>query len=517
MAEREMVASLMIKSSAEALNVLKLVKSMQGDACDRIRSLLFDKQLEFIDDQCRWKAADCSRRAGKTFTVGAYLLWMAYKFPGCNCLYLARSRTRAKEIVAKDVFGEIIDKLKLQDIEFVSSELRLKNGSRIGIAGADADKRQISNVVGTKYRLVCLDEGQYWSANLWKTVNEGLRNAMQDQAGTITMIGVPSSGHGFFYDVVTKQRDAETGKVRYPAWSVHKWHATDNPHQREAYLKDVEEIRQTDPGYLLTPTFRQQYLGEWVVDPDSRCYAFTDKANRCDQVPGFDPTDPDNSAWQRDYEWSCGMDTGFFPDPMGFVVMCHRKDRKDQHLYIVESHKQLKMSVDEVGAFAKQLESRWPISQYVCDPANANIFNELQKRFDMPMRKADKMEKTKFMGLLNDDVVSGKLQIVGSRANSLVQELKELVWKASEKGAKRAEDPSCDNHLTDSLLYGWRDCWHYQRPAPPPEKQDDSIEATMKREEEMLVRRHRGTGDPIQNLYEDFKPSIFNNVNGSEW
>ncbi len=49
----------------------------------------FPAQANFIKDPSRLKAAFCSRRAGKSSSVGRLAYQTALDFPGCNILILA--------------------------------------------------------------------------------------------------------------------------------------------------------------------------------------------------------------------------------------------------------------------------------------------------------------------------------------------------------------------------------------------------------------------------------------------
>lgn len=485
-----------VRSHREVELILREARR-RGVGSTSLLGLAFDKQRRFIDDPSRFKVAVCTRRAGKTFGVGLYLLLTALSYPNSNCLYLARSRGAAKNIIVKDVFNDIIERLGLKDsIEYNMGELSLtlSNGSVIRIAGADADHRQIANLVGVKNKLVIIDEAQYFSSNLWRIVYEGLQFTLQDQQGTIVLLGVPTSARGFFYDVCTRQIDHESGRVRYPGWSIHTWSALDNPHQVEAYSADLKQMLLTDPLFMQTPTFKQQWLCEWADNPDARCYGFTDERNRIDKLPGK----------PEDYVWLCGMDVGFKPDPMAFVVMCYRRDMSDQALYIVYAHKQTEMSIDAVEAFRRGLELRWPIGEYVIDAHNRNVFNELTSRFSMPLVDAQHPHKVEFIRLLNDDITTCKVLLVGHEADGLAKEWMNLVWDESDP-ERIVPDPACQDHLADAALYGWRRSQHYFKAPVKHTEQALTLDQQMDAEERRLMARtRRKANDRVGSLYAEF-------------
>lgn len=75
-----------------------------------LRSSLFSKQQDFIDDPAKLKVALCTRRAGKSYgCAGIYMAITCVENPGCNCLYMATTRESAKKIILKDIL-KVIDK-----------------------------------------------------------------------------------------------------------------------------------------------------------------------------------------------------------------------------------------------------------------------------------------------------------------------------------------------------------------------------------------------------------------------
>jgi hypothetical protein len=475
MAEKRAVGHGM--TSAQALQVLN-EKRRRETAKHGLIDAAFGQQRAFIEDPCRMKSALCTRRAGKTYGTGLYLFREALLNPGVNCLYLARSYGSARDMIGKDILFQINKQFQLDmQVNYARMELTLPNGSVIYVAGADANQGQMHKVVGRKYRLVVIDECQYWSDNLWKIVYEGLQPTMVDWQGTICLIGVPTAARSFFYEVTDKVRDPHTGELLHPGWSVHKWSGLDNPFQADHYRSEIAKIRRENPRFMLTPTFRQQWLGEWVDDPDARCYRFDEKVNRIDHLP--DELDS--------YHWVLGVDVGW-NDPMGFVVAAYSKKNKDQCLYIVHAFKQDQMLMDEIADKVHELEARWPISQYVIDGANKNVMMELQKRLKIPFQDAKKMGKVEFIHLVSDDLQSARIKVVGNEADGLADEWMKLVWDKSNP-AKIVPNSACQDHLSDAFLYAWRHCYHYIKPQVADVKPERGTDEWCKEIEAKLAER----------------------------
>lgn len=475
-------------TSAQAMAILG-EKRRRETAKTGLLDAAFDQQRAFIEDESRFKAALCTRRAGKTYGMGLYLFREALLNPGVNCLYLARSYGSARDMITKDILFQINRQFNLgMDINYARMELTMPNGSVIYVAGADANASQMHKVVGRKYRLVVIDECQYWSNNLWRLIYEGLQPTLVDWQGTVALIGVPTAARAFFYEVTDRVRDPHSGEILHPGWKVHKWSGLDNPFQADHYKSDLAKIKRENPRFLLTPTFRQQWLGEWVDDPDARCYRFDEKVNRVEHLPGD----------VQDYHWLLGVDVGW-NDPMGFVVCAYNKRNKDQCLYVVHTHKQDKMLMDEIADKIHELEAQYPISQYTIDGANKNVMMELVKRLKIPFQDAKKQGKVEFIHLVTDDLMSGRIKLVGDGADALAGEWMKLVWDKTNP-AKIVPNTACEDHLSDAFLYAWRHCYHYVKPQVAEVRPEKGTDEWCREIETKLAERLKQEQDNPESL-----------------
>jgi len=413
--------------------------------------LAFSQQRELIEDTSRLKAACCTRRAGKTFGVGLYIWHTALNNPGCTILYLSLTRQSAKEIVMRDVL-ERLDRELGTGVRFNYSELTLTfpNGSIVYINGADTSDRRHEMFAGKKYKLVIIDEAQYWKSSLFSLIREKLGPAMSDVRGTICMIGVPDAAKGFFWEVCTGAR-GPTGALLNPGWTVHNWSAADNPHMRRQWQADLDEMLDRDPGFCDTATFKMQWLGQWVDDPGARVYPFSYERNTCGDLPGD----------IRDYRWILSVDTGWDPDPTAVVLSGWNPKSSDGTLYIVHCHKETRLTEDQLAAHIHELEKRYQIGTYVIDPSNGRVVETLQGRLGIPFIAADRHSKAQFIGMMRGDIEAGRVKVVrNDRTEALLDEWNDLVWDRRDPQKPR-ENSSFDNHLSDAALYGWRRAFHW--------------------------------------------------------
>lgn len=412
----------------------------------------FHQQRKFIEDPCKLKAALCTRRAGKTYGVGLYIFKEAIQNPGCSILYLGLSYQSAKRIVMKDVFQVIAKKFGL-DVKFNWSDLSLTfpNGSVVYISGADANEKQHAKLLGQKYRLAIIDEAAEWKTDLINLIYSTLKPAMVDHGGTIAMVGVPGNIMGFFYEVTSFQVDKVTGKLMYPGWKVHRWNAFDNPHIADKWEAEIEELKERNPLFLNTPIYKQQFLGEWVVDPDALCYKFSEKDNLIDALP----EDP------KKYDYVLGVDLGW-NDPTAFVVCAYRTD--ENRLYVVHASKQKHMLPTDIAERVRELEAEFPINKWIIDGANLQLVQDLRIRmgiaFEAAVKGTSAMRKRDYIHLASADLLQRNIMVLDKGCDDLVAEWKKLVWDKTDKYNPR-EHQACDNHCADAFLYAYNACYAF--------------------------------------------------------
>jgi hypothetical protein len=423
----------------------------------------FADQREFIEDTARRKAACNPRRSGKSWMMALYMLHVALSAPNSRVLYLALTKSEAKNIILKDVFAKLDEAFNL-GIEVNLSDLTLSfpNGSTIRIDGADSSARRHGMFTGVDYDLVVIDEAQFWQTEMVQLIGK-LEPAMVKRRGTICMIGVPDPLKTFFWEVVTDQRSPE-GKPLRPGWSVHRWDTSANPHIAQQWAEELAQKLAENPGFVNTVEYKNQWLGLWVDDDSMQCYRYSEKRNWLATLP---PSSIDNDgnpipAKLEDYTWVLGADIGWSPDPFAFVVMGWKRDLSDHTLYITSAHKQTEMLNDDVKAYVDALRKTYKFSRYIIDGANGNVVADLQKRLHLPFEKADKggmahNQKVPWIHMMSDDLLSARVKLVGSDVGALSDEWEKLTWDAKTG----LESKSAANHCADAALYGWKNAYNY--------------------------------------------------------
>lgn len=411
-------------------------------------------------DPAKLKVVLCTRRSGKTYGAGLWLVEGAHLTPGSSSLYVALTRASAKRIMWRDVL-KVIDREKKLGGRFNETELSVTfpNGSAIYLLGLDADEGEKEKALGQKFRRVAVDEAASYSIDLNELVFGVLKPAVADYRGEIALIGTPGNfKRGLFFDLTKGQDPGASGTWEAAGWSGHRWSAFDNPHIREKWVEEIADLKRMNPRIEETPLFQQHYLGRWVIDDTQLVYRYEPGRNDFGgKLPAF--------AGRGRWHYVLGIDLGFADSTAWSVCAYHDLDRT---LYVVETDKAERLDITDVAVRTRALAARYEFDALVVDGANKQAVEEMRRRHDLPLRAADKTGKVDFIELMNGDFISGRIKLDPVRCAPLVEEYAGLIW--DERSTKREEHPAAPNHVCDATLYAWRHCYAYlaQTPAALP-------------------------------------------------
>ncbi len=436
------------------------------------------EQAAFIRDPARLKLAFCTRRAGKSFGEGRYLVQEASSQPNVSCLYIALTRDSAENIMWRDVLKRLDVELGL-GASFNETKLRmtLPNGSTIRLLGLDVDEDEKNKLLGGKYKLVVIDEAASFTIDLNALVYETLKPAVADLRGTICMSSTPTNIHaGMFFDMTKDQDPMRPGRWNFEDWSCHRWGYEQNPYVREQVEADIAELIAKKPRIELTAGFRQHWRGNWAIDTTKLVYKFDAAVNTFSgQLPKV-----------RRGEWHnvLGIDTGH--KATAFTLVAYQDHLPE--LYIIESWKRRGMDITAMAAVEKSYRARFPIDIVVVDGANRQAVEEMNNRHGCQLVAADKKDKFEFIDIMNDDLIQRRIYVSTAeweperiaeftdlgrcgapeyvnkqKCGLLMDEWRQLVVDERKllRTRKREEHPNCENHCADSALYPWRQTYPY--------------------------------------------------------
>jgi len=458
--DREIYEALALRSDGKTVANRAQKRVQQSNALN-LGKTLFKQQVDFIKDPSRRKAAICSRRSGKSYAAGRYLIKEALEDEGTTCVYIARTREAAKRILWSSL-KEANQMFRL-NIKFNNADLiaTFPNQSKIMFTGAN-DASDVDKLRGAAFSLAVLDEAAFFNINLRELVNEVITPALLDRDGSLVMISTPNSlCHGFFYDITEK------GEYNF---SIHRWTVKDNPYMKHAVRAIQEDIRN---GILNPedPSYKREYLGIWVRDDQEIVYRYGEKNLFEDR--------PDSNEW----EYILGIDLGYH-DATAFVVVAFSNDYPN--LYVIDEYKQTKMLTSEVGEKIKRFMNDYSFTSIVMDTGGGSsrmLLEEFKQRSGIPVKPARKTgDKVGMIKLMNSDLQSGKIQV--HHGLELLQEWDKLQFNK----AKTAEDKRFDNHLSDACLYAWMESRHYLYEEAPFEPIKGSKEWWKRYEDEIEQR-----------------------------
>jgi hypothetical protein len=400
-------------------------------------------QLKFIRDPAKRKTARCSRRAGKTYAVGADLVADGLRYPD-PLAYIGLTRLSAKKIL----WDELVKwnaSLGLE-IEFNISELTatFPGHAKLFVGGADTP-RDIERWRGMRFRKIVIDEAGSFGPHIKTLIEEVLSPTLMDLDGVLSMTGTPTAScRGIFHD-------ADVGAL--PGWSAHHWTWHDNPHVSQTWVAE-EMTRRGITEH--DPIAQREFYGRWHRGDGRLVYKYTDD-NLFDGLPEA-----------SDWTYLLGVDLGYWDD-CAFAVGAYSSEQAA--LYIVDQFKRPKMTVDQVGAMIAQLDQQYDIVNVVMDTGGLGktIAETLNERGGLPtIIPAMKTEKMAHVAMFNGDLHKGIMKV--RRGSAVTREWDELQFTEDGK-----EDPTQPNHLSDAVLYAWRHGRQFlheqpaEGPSMPPE------------------------------------------------
>lgn len=455
------------------LRAAEAKRRAQNERLDRIRALAFDKQIAVIDDPSPLKAVLCTRRSGKSMTVGLDTCLSMEESPGASHLVIGLTRESIKRIYWKDVLHVINDTAAL-GYEFNRSELSMRapNGSVCYFVGVDSSEDEKRKILGQKFKKVWCDESGEYRIDLNDLIYQTLKPAVSDYRGSIGLTGTPDDYLGpvddpYLFYAVTRDGYDPVNDKKHGGWSPHRWSAFDNPYMREAHQRELDEIEKFRPEFKQTTKYLTHYLGKWPSVSDKLVYKFDEVRNGIDAAPVC-----------TSFVVACDLG---FNDATSFVVLGWREH--DPNLYVLSATKKTELTFDEVAHQLTALRATFKSARLVIDGANKQGVEHMRRIYSLPLEAAEKSGKYDYIRMMNTDLQMGRIRVLRGECVDLSNEWRSLEW---DKRDPRKEDESLQNHCSDAALYGWRLARHFFAQPEKPAKPTVDSEAAFERD---ILRR----------------------------
>lgn len=464
-----------------------------------------EKQREFILDPCRFKSADCTRRAGKSYGIAIAMVRQCLLTPRSNVLYLCINRQQAKEIILDAAVIPILKRcgaFPFVDVRVSETGIRFQNGSRIIIRGGDSQKDEGRKFVGSRYKLVVVDEGGLWRNDQDELLMRFIGPGLAEVQGTAMMIGVPGNRENMFSDISTGAT-TPSGELKYGLWKRFHWSHQDNTTVADgsdgttvaqAMAQEMADLARANPGIEQTTAFRQEYLGEWCIDSNQLCYPFDEKLYTVSELPF--PKDQ--------YAWVLGMDLGF-DDATSFVVAgWHPAEKRvvlahaEEASGLLTDRRKISEGVyddfDGIKQRVDRIMQSFTVSRMVVDAAAKQFVQEMVSRFGWPLEKAEKgtakKETSEYVRLLASDMQTGRVVVLKDTSRPLLNQWKKITWDRSDRSNPVPSDGN--DHCADAFRYAWTLCKAFMpdEPVKPKEPGNDSKEWMDRHKQRKMMGRN---------------------------
>lgn len=438
------------------------IHSTVGDVEKAIRILnhLSPIQKKFVLSPSKMKTALCTRRAGKTTSVAAAMLYTCIANDNCEVGYFAPTAKQARGIIRK----QLIALHKKYDIAAEWHEQRAEftypNGSLIALVGA-SDSGSLANGIGHAFHLIVIDESGSFGPHLRTLIVDSLLPTLADYNGSLWMIGVPQGNcMGYFYDVTTGVIQGD--------WERFEWSVFDNP-----YLPEFVKFKRLNPDAdwqewarttwldaLLAksgqsredPDVQRAWFGKWVRDDSSLVYHYDPSKNRLLKMP-------ENVDWRM----VLGVDFGQLS---ALVVVAYSPSLP--YCVILKAERVPIKLTDDLAEHIKMYRRKFPrIYRIVADCGNmaVQLAADMRARHNLPIVAAEKRHKSAFQVTMNSDFANGRIKVVEPNCQTLID-----CWNTVQKDPADGEElKGQNNHESDAALYAWRFCRHYFSKQPVAE------------------------------------------------
>jgi hypothetical protein len=431
-------------------------------------AMLTPQQRAFVQDPARFKLARCSRRAGKTYGIAAYLIMTCLTGSNIPVLYAGLTRDSAKKAIW-DILLTMLDRLQIAHTARPSQlMIELHNGSTITLFGCDAENAR-NRLRGRKFKLACFDETGFYAA--LDPIVYAILPTLADYRGTLCLTSSPGEVlAGLFYE-------ADCGKDK-ERWSRHSWTLYDNPHFQQpsedpAFASRADEeldtiCRLQFGGNRSHTAFRREYLGEWVNDHTALVYG--GGSNNWIAVP----------FGMREQQHAVGIN--LTSNVLASVVV-GRYSEWSREFQFIESSIYGDVELDALAESVRMtIEHYNPTVVMAALPKGSDdVLRELRRRYKLPILPTHADSKSFHQRVVRSDLRAGYIKVV--RDLPLQAEFVKIV---KDKDGEEVEGQQ--NWASDAALAVYRHVYQthlqtYEAPLTEEERHIAQLEATQTEEQ----------------------------------
>jgi hypothetical protein len=334
--------------------------------------------------------------------------------------------------------------------------ITLPTGARLVYGGCET-MADVGRWYSMAFEIAIVDErGNFPDSVLVELDDEALEPALMDYGGVFSGSGNPGRVlRGRWYD---QSKDG----VRSDPTPIYVGDARENPYLGQPAAAYFEAVKKRHGWTDQSPTFRRQYLGDWVEDSEGLVFPLT-AANVIDALPltsragGALPA----SMWR----YVIGVDVGVVDATAIAVVAGHPLDNRE---FVVSAEKHSNWITGQLAVRLRELRKQYPYAPIVLDTGGMGKLHaeELTRRFQLSIEAAEKREKESAIRTTRDMVISERVVLLdGPCCDVLRDEWSVLGFDEDKRGL---EDGMPDD-ATHAVVYAFRRLRHYSTTEAAPE------------------------------------------------
>jgi hypothetical protein len=448
---------------------------------EAIIAQLLPMQRDLAQDPRKRLALLTPGRVGKTFTVRGRLFRGALTRPGLS-LYIGLTKVKARQEIWEGTSGivTLCDQLGLREPEVTFNRQEMifsipAVGSTIMCGGADDRKTIETYRGGPGYEEVWIDEAKSHDPDLLDVlIDDILVPRINARNGVLGICGTPGSLlRGQFYDITRMGSNlsipfGQENPVEAQVWSMHRWNLAMNTSKvpnTDLTIWELALRMKAAKGWTdQNPTWMREYLGLWAADDTDFVYRFRAYTDDGAEFNTWKPEPTSSNPFGLPlvakleggdvaikWQFAIGLDLGS-TDPCALEVLAFAEQTK--RIYHVHEWYRQTLSIDAIADALK--EAVRLVQKYTDYPAamvgdtagmGTTILEEVRMKTGHRVAPAMKADKLGFIGLVNDDLVDGRMKML--RGSHVADEMSALQWDESGK----REHKSQPNHGCDGTLY----------------------------------------------------------------
>jgi hypothetical protein len=489
------------QQKAQLLKVLADKEKADAKARFNLEKILSASQRNLVTSAAKRKVLVTSRRAGKSTALAAYLLVEAMKAPRTNHCYISLTKASAKRIIWQMLIN-FIDDYALP-FEYNNHELSIKgtNGSCIYVDGAK-DSSSVERLRGLSIDTAVVDELQSFTKSIATSLVEDiLEPSVSGTYGNIILAGTPCPTAKSALAVAWRGEKPFASYVRF------HWTTVDNPYlplfvkggcTPDQYLDMVRR----EKGYTESdPSYRREYLGQFVEDKNALVYAFSPERDLA-------PSLPEGHKWH----YVISVDTGF-NDADAITVGAFSYTHSIA--YVVEGYSEAKQDLSSLMDKIKELNDKYKPILTIVDPGGGGLkfVAELNNRFGICAAPAEKYNpKIGGCALVSSAFRDETFKIIDNESTELLQcQLQNITFitKEDKWGNVRREVPDGKNvkgesgvlgdDLADSMLYLFKRLKNYYAVEVAKETPQEKTKRMLAEHMEKLLRQDKERARELAN------------------